>query len=208
MPPIDHTPWEDAMFAGIDSVLAFYEPFIQMKAAQNMEFRAPLGAKDLEQELRKVIFRCWEKQRMDTEIRNFDLLVKTCMDNALLTLKGREFCPRRGRCKILNFSQLEAGIEGEPMDVEAIIHNTRLERSGNGEYPEIVEEMRDKLDPKLLHTFDTIIVHDVTFLDPDRLTPRNRKSLSEALGISEPLVVQNIKDIRFVLQGCADSFLR
>jgi len=205
----DHLAWENAMLTGFDAILAYYEPFIRMIAMQGQEDRATLGADDIAQELRKSLWRCWEKQQMVTSIRNFDILVKTYATNTLSTMKGKEFCVKRGRCKIIVFSQLEQGAEGESVDVESLVHRTRLEREEGSDIGDLLEEVKFRLnDDGLQRVFDHIILTDYALLNPDNLTARNRREISGELEISETALLDQLNNICFVLRGFHSTLAR
>lgn len=207
------------MFSGIDAVLRHYEPVIISKASQHKDIqRAPLNQHDLEQELRRVVLYCWNIQMRDTETRNFDIWVKHCMENRMLTLKGKEFCAKRGRCKIVFMSDLCLSPDGsEERDVESIIHaskddNVICMNGGNSGMDHLMAEIRDHLDcPNLARTFDEIVLNftDKSFdcLNPDLLTSRNRKKISQHLGIAEQELLTNLRNIQFILSGFQENFM-
>ena len=202
------------MFGGADLVLGFYETVVKTKARQTADpGRAPLNLPDLEQELRKVVFRCWELQTRSHAVRNFDILVKHAMDNALRTLIGREYCTKRGRCKIIMFSELSVSDDGESeVDVESIIHQNRDDaicvNGTQSGLEHLMAEIHLHLDdPKLRKTFDTIVLdHEFEYLNPDRIPNRQRKQISNQLGMGEGELLEQLQNINFILCGFQENF--
>ena len=167
-----------------------------------------------------MIVRCWEKQRRTLEVKNFDLLVKSAIQRALLSQLGREYCLKRGRFAIPFLSELGSETEEPEVDFE----NALFRDSEEGSYEQIgLEQLIQQIScqlthPRLRRTFDCIVTdhsydmarEDHTFenLNPDCIRPEARRRIAIALAVSEHQLVADLQDIRFVMQGFQHIFSR
>ena len=219
---MSHNPiaFEDALFGGINSIIAYYEPHIAMWVKSNADrSRSPLNEEDLAQECRLAIVRCWNKQaKGDDKIKNFDFFVKRAIHNLLITLSQKEFCQKRGRNKLEFFSDLvtSAGTRTwehesqNTVDFENLLFQSSQKSCTSNEsgLDFVISQIKSHLDePRLVTTFEWIVVnYKPEDLRPQKISLAKKRKVAEELGTTEEQIDQNLEEIHFILQGYRDNF--
>jgi hypothetical protein len=206
-------PFEDAMFGGIESIIEYYRPHIHNNVTKNADkSRATLNEDDLTQECKVAIVRCW-RQQQSLGVKNFDLLVKRAIRNVIITTVGREFCQKRGQCKIEFFSDLviaNENSEGGQLDIEnALFHRGQQSYTNNESgLDSVITQIKQHLDePRLVTTFEHILLnYSPEDLRPQRISQNRKKKIAKELQIPENEVEHNIAEIHFILQGYRENF--
>lgn len=198
--------FENAMFGGIDSVLAHYKGWIESFSLRNHDpSRCTLNAQDRAQEALLVVLRCWRKQINCLDVANFDILVKTAIRRAFLSMTGKEYSVSRGRFNIAFISELITDPTASTDAYESLVDR---EEVGQYQLNEVVHELEEHIDdPTLQNTFRHIVAEEAyDALHPNTLTSERKRQLAFALQVSEDVVVHHVTAIHFTLNGFRGNF--
>jgi hypothetical protein len=206
--------FENAMFSGINGILNYYEPYIRGSVVKKADkCRAPLNEDDLTQECKLAVVRCWHLHCEDLEIKNFDLLVKRAIANCLITAIGREFCQKRGRCKIEFFSDLSyshSNDSGDKVDFETILFqsNQQSYNTNQSGLDTLVHHLNLHLVAPVLKTTFNHIVDHYAFEDlrPNRISVCKKKKIAKELNLEEVDIANHLEQINFIFQGYRENF--
>jgi len=202
--------FEDAMFGGIDYILAYYDSWLttQSRNAEDRS-RATLGENDLAQQCRLGILRCWVAQSTSLGIKNFDLLVKTAVRRILLSAKGKEYCVSRGRFTLVMLSELERpGHTEDHLDFERVAARQEVEPLfESDDLLGVLDAFHQYIPaPHLKQVFNHVALqHSPRYLNPQALDPVTRCALAADLCISEDHLTQSLSELQFILQGFVAS---
>lgn len=196
---------ENALFGGIEPIIAYYEPLIHHESSRNEDrSRATLNYSDIAQECRRVILRCWTKQRLSSDVKNFDILVKIALKRAILSMRGKEYAPKRGRFAIPFFSELTLTSSGEERDLDSALGPQEQRPS----YDKLVLDITSHLPcANLQRTFRHIVEEEEPeYLNAQQIPPPVRARIATTLKLTEHQLLTHLDDISFILRGFQPSF--
>ena len=205
--PTPILPFQDAIFGGIDYILAYYDSWLKTQSRNSADnSRATLNEQDLAQQCRLVIARCWEKQSGSLQIKNLDMLVKTAVRNCLLSARGKEYCSTRGRFTLCMLSELERpSYSSDEQDFENVLHQQDAEPlfESDNSLQDILQEFHHYIPAShLQNVFNHVALqHSPEYLNPQALDPFTKTRLAGGLQMTEQDLVQSLHELQFILHG-------